>query len=323
MDVKLFLYTFDFTGLVPQFRILKYNSYKSIVSTIISIIIIIFSISFSIYSIIEYIKFDNPSISYLKRYDNASNNTIFIKDTLFMFKAHGYCNERNINNLNIKYKATYDFIEGNQADLDVEECQIGKNINLKFKDELEKKYNDKINQFYCIKSESSNFPLFYNPGISSNLQSYVTIYLYNNEICLDNDFDIELITENDIIEHENIKNPIIASSYYYRTQKYTPNIFLRLDCEFEFIRYETDNGYFFPKSENSMAVGISEISHDIDERNNESYIGKIIFRLSRKNYSHYKRCYKKIQSLLADIMSIVNILIDIGIIISKILLKKK
>ena len=79
---KLFLCAFDFMGLIPQFRILKYDNYKSIFSTIISIIIILSSIAFSIYSIIDYIKFNNPSISYLKKYDN---NTIFLKDNLFKF----------------------------------------------------------------------------------------------------------------------------------------------------------------------------------------------------------------------------------------------
>ena len=87
-NVKLFLYTFDFIGMVPQFRILKNDSYKSIFSSIISIIITIASIVFSIYSIIDYLKFNNPTISYLKRYDNALNNTIFLKDTLFMFKVY-------------------------------------------------------------------------------------------------------------------------------------------------------------------------------------------------------------------------------------------
>ena len=64
-NAKLFFYSFDFIGIVPQFRILKYDSYKSIFSTIISIIITISSIVFTIYSIIDYIKFNNPSLSYL------------------------------------------------------------------------------------------------------------------------------------------------------------------------------------------------------------------------------------------------------------------
>ena len=94
--IKSLLYSFDFSGLVPQFRVLNYDSYRSIFSSIVSIIIIISSIGFSIYSIVDYLKFDNPSISFIKRIDNASNRTVLLKDTLFMFQTYGFCD--NINN---------------------------------------------------------------------------------------------------------------------------------------------------------------------------------------------------------------------------------
>ena len=42
--IKLLLYYFDFTGVTPQFRILNYDSYRSIFSSILSILIILFSI---------------------------------------------------------------------------------------------------------------------------------------------------------------------------------------------------------------------------------------------------------------------------------------
>ena len=126
--IKLFLYTFDFIGMVPQFRILKYDSYKSIFSIIISIIIIISSIGFAIYSIIDYIKFNNPSISYLIRFDNKLNNTIFLKDTLFMFRAYRTYLDSSEADLNFigYYYNNFEYIE-----LNIERCQIGKNITLK------------------------------------------------------------------------------------------------------------------------------------------------------------------------------------------------
>ena len=156
--IKSFLYTFDFIGMVPQFRILKYDSYKSIFSSIISIIITIASIVFSIYSIIDYLKFNNPTIYYLQRYDNQLNNTIFLKDTLFMFRASDIYGAKDIN-----FRAFYKKKGHAVIDLNVERCQMGKNINIKFKDHLEKKNNDKINKYYCISSEHGNLPLFSNP----------------------------------------------------------------------------------------------------------------------------------------------------------------
>ena len=183
--VKLFLYYFDFIGIVPQFRILKYDSYKTIFSSIISIIITISLLGFSIYSIIDYLKFENPSISYLKKYDYATNNTILLKDTLFMFKAKKIYNNNNEANLDLVGYYTSDFYKKN---LGIESCQIGKNINIKFKDDLENKYNDKIDQFYCISSEHGDLPLFFYSGIIKQERSYLIIDIFDkdiNDTCLD------------------------------------------------------------------------------------------------------------------------------------------
>ena len=317
-NAKLFFYTFDFIGIVPQFRILKYASYKSIFSTIISIIITISSIAFTIYSIIDYIKFKNPSISYLIRFDNTLNNTIFLKDTLFMFRAYRTYLDSSEADLNFigYYYNNFEYIE-----LNIERCQIGKNINIKFKDDLEKKYKDKINDYYCISSEHGNLPLLYNPGLINDELSLISINIINDNVtCSDNFINVELITENDIIDHDNKTNPITASSYFY-TGYYDCEEYFYIDYRFEFIRYETDDGFFFNNFKNISGVGMSEISLKNDYVS--SSLGEITFQQSEKNYSHYKRSYEKIQSLLADITSVINILIIVGKVISNILLQKK
>ena len=315
-NAKLFFYSFDFIGIVPQFRILKYDSYKSIFSTIISIIITISSIVFSIYSIIDYIKFNNPSISYLIRFDNASNNTIFLKDTLFMFRAYRVYLNSSESDLNF---SGYYYSHINITKINIERCEMGKNINIKFKEYLEKNYN--INNYFCISSEYGNLPFYYNPGLISDEESLISINVINdNDAYLDNFLTIELITENDIIDHDNKTNPIVASSYFY-TGYFDYDEYFYLDYRFETIRYETDNSYFFNNFKNFSGVGMSEITLKNDFVS--SSLGEITFQQSEKNYSHYKRSYKKIQSLLADIMSVINFLIVIGKAISNILLKKK
>ena len=327
-NVKLFLYTFDFIGIVPQFRILKYNSYKSIFSSIISIIITISFIGFSIYSIIDYLKFKNPSISYLKGYDNSSNHTTLLNDTLFMFRVYRVYYESN--ETDMKFEAYY-FREFSITQLNIERCQIGKNINIKFKDDLEGKLDDKISNYYCISSEHGNLPLFSNPGLIKKEKSFISIFILNDDdneddndedsyTCLDNYINVELITENDIIDHDNKKDPIVASSYFY-SGMFDCEQYFYIDYRFEFIKYESDDGYFFNNYKDFTAVGMSEISL----KNNyiSSTLGEIVFQQSEKNYPHYKRTYKKIQSLLADITSVINILIIVGKAISNILLKKK
>ena len=317
-NAKLFFYSFDFIGIVPQFRIFKYDSYKSIFSTIISIIITICSIVFTIYSIIDYIKFNNPSISYLIRFDNSLNNTIFLKDTLFMFRFYRvYFNssESDLNSLGHYYS------NFKNIDLNIERCQIGKNINIKFKEYLEKNYKDQINKYYCISSDHGNLPLFYNPGLLNDEKSLININVLNDDDnCFDYYIAIDLITENDIIEHDNKTNPIVVSSYSY-TGYYDYDEYFYIDYRFEYIRYETDNGYFFNNFKNFSGVGMSDISLKNDYVS--SSLGEITFQQSEKKYSHYKRSYEKIQSLLADITSVINFLIVVGKAISNILLQKK
>ena len=75
-----------------------------------------------------------------------------------------------------------------------------------------------------------------------------------------------------------------------------------------------------------MSVKMSEISLDKKSTNkniNTTLIGEIKIRPIDLNYTFYRRNYQKIQSLLADVMSIVNILISIGKMISYLLLQKK
>ena len=164
-------------------------------------------------------------------------------------------------------------------------------------------------------------PFFYNPGLINNEQSLISINVINdNKAYLDNFLTIELITENDMIDHDNKTNPIVFSSYFY-TGYFDFDEYFYIDYRFETIRYETDNSYFFNNFKNFNGVAMSEITLKNDFVS--SSLGEITFQQSEKNYSHYKRSYQKIQSLLADIMSVINFLIVIGKSISNILLKKK
>ena len=320
---KLLLYSLDFSGLVPQFRILNYDSYKSIFSTIISFMVILFSLCFAINFTINYFLFKNPSISYLKRFDNASNRTINLKDTLFMFRVFGNCDCDNYSDLEFEYFPSY--VNGEIAQpLKIEKCEIGKNINSKFKETVEKIYNKTKNEYYCISSEYSNLSLYYDPGVIETKESFIEIEIYDyNTICHNSNFSFSLITENDIINHYNKEDPIDISTYFFTSPNFSSAISLTLDYNFEYIRYEIDNGYFFEESKDKTAIGLAEIFHDIDYRNNNHQVGRIFFGQSERYYSHYKRSYKKIQTLFAEIMSIIKILFETGKILSYFLLQKK
>ena len=59
------------------------------------------------------------------------------------------------------------------------------------------------------------------------------------------------------------------------------------------------------------------------ENYNSSRIGIITIEINQSYFDNYKRTYERLQGLLAEIMSVVNLLLQIGNIISNFLCKKR
>ena len=79
-------YFFDLFGTSPELYIFNNNRYKTIFSSILSIITIIFSIFFALYSLIIFFKYDSPIISYSKGNDKKIKREFFLKDSFLMFE---------------------------------------------------------------------------------------------------------------------------------------------------------------------------------------------------------------------------------------------
>ena len=169
---KKILLKCDFIGAIPEFRILDETRYKSIFSSILSILLIIFSIVFVIYSFDEYLN-QNPKVEYYKNNDHTTNKTFLISDSLLMFKDSFFC----LSDFDIR--PTYDifsFSEGFFKSYSLEPCKLGKNINLKYKDLIEKiekveGYN--LEDFYCINFNGSNLTLYSHPSLGYKYENYL------------------------------------------------------------------------------------------------------------------------------------------------------
>ena len=72
-NIKSIMHLFDLIGKSPQLLIFQSNRYKSILSSLFSLIIILISIAFSIYSLLEYLKYMNPNTTFLKDNDEGRN----------------------------------------------------------------------------------------------------------------------------------------------------------------------------------------------------------------------------------------------------------
>ena len=312
---KSIIFNIDFLGIIPQLKIFNSNIYKSIFSSIFSIIVIIFSVGFGIYSFIEFIN-QNPMIDYYKTNDFITNKTIKISDSFIMFQIMAL-------DLDYEYRAnlSYEsFYYSNDIDssisLNVEPCQYGKNIDLKYQklfENYEKREKESINEYLCINFNNNNISFFHHPDDYNRNQSFIRLILFSNES--NNNIEslyLKIITENDIIDHNNKENPIIPYYYYDEYNIYNISNGVSLKYDFQYIKYESDTGIFFKNANSINAIGFSGLSYSNNFNfRNHGILSIISFGVNKSNYDYYKRSYRKFQSFLADITSTINLIITI------------
>jgi len=334
-----FLYFFDFIGPTPQLLIFNEKRYKSNLSSIISIFILLFSIIFTIYSLLEYLKYNSPNVVYSKGNDEDTNRTILINDIFLMFQFVDTNTLNSISDSIFQYQAEYStvYINGtvSSSSLDIENCELGKNINLKYKVLFEErnKFGRYTEEFYCINPKNKNISLFYNPKIGHSTININLKYKKNSQYKPEH-LQTLIVSETDLIDHNNKSSPISKGYVYYFTSGYSSSEFTQINCNVNFLKYESDDGYFFKNSEIFNGISFSDItsyrvsrnSYDLNNdlnKLNYSYIGAISFNINKSYFDNYKRGYQKLQSLLAEIMSVINLIFQIGSLIIYILIDKK
>ena len=171
--VKELLFLLDFAGTSPNLRILNNNNYKSILSSIISIIIIIISLSFVVHSIIDFAN-QSPIISYYKNIDNNINKTFQISDSFLMFKISldFNCLEEDYKEKSITHFINHEI----KNEFELENCELGKNIDLKYKniiEDFENDNNENISNYLCPNYRGEKISIY---NIQNNI-SYLSLYI--------------------------------------------------------------------------------------------------------------------------------------------------
>ena len=219
--------------------------------------------------------------------------------------------------------------------LDIETCEIGKNIDTKYQDFLNDKSNfgKKVDEFYCISSEFENISLFYVPKAGySSINLY--IIFQNNTIYTPEKIKSLILIENNIINHFNRKNPVNNGYIFQFSSAYNSKEFTRVNYIFQYLKYESDDGLIFQNSRNLYGISFTDMvsyrnkkdSNDLTnnfEEIKDSMIGIIELEINKSSFDNYKRSYQKLQSLLAEITSVINLLFQIGSQISFFLGDKK
>ena len=339
-----FLYNFDIIGPTPKLFIFNKERYQSIFSLVLSLIIVLVSIVFILYSLINYIQHDRPTVVYSKSNDPNEQRKIYLKDSLLMFQFVDMITLKKLNESIVYFEATYETIfddaTSDYKKLIVKNCNLGENLNSKYETFFREKYSiltydyeqkDKnFNDFYCVNSENNDISLFYYPNIGySRIQ--LNIIIKDKNLFSPENSSIMMIFENNLINHDDKKSPITEGIQHKFIQGFNYNEQTIIDVDFQYFKYETDDGLFFNNLNYLKGMSFFDMTYfknNIDNssstnQNNLTKIGTIILEFNKSNYDYYRRAYKKLQALLAEIMSIVSLLFQIGRLIMEFLNQKK
>jgi len=267
-------------------------------------------------------------ISYTKGNDKSTKREILFKDTFLMFQLIDSTSYNHINDsiayFEPSYKTIYDNGKAESGNLTIEKCELGKNIDLKFKDFIIGKSNFGIpvEDFYCFSKNNENLSLFYYPNVGYNT-IHLQIILKNNTYYNPEKIQSLIVSENSLIDHNNKSNPLSNSYEYHFTPSFSSSQFTTADYNIQFIKYESDDGFFFKNNKNFIGISFSDMiffnsykeNYDIEKNlkeDNKVNIGEIEISLNKSYYDNYKRTYQRLQSLLAEIMSVISLLFEIG-----------
>ena len=146
------------------------------------------------------------------------------------------------------------------------------------------------------------------------------LLIETTEDCINSPSVIYILTENDIINNNDKNNPIVPFYHFY--QKVFDDNFVSIYYDYLNIKFDSDEGIFFQNYKTHNAIGFSDLEYDVQNYDIDVLYINFIFNINKFNYDLYIRKYQKLQSLLADIMSIINLSVTIGKSISHILLNK-
>ena len=341
INIKSTLFIFDLIGKNPQLFIFNNKRNKSIASSLISIIIMLLSITFAIFSLFDYLKYESPNIVYSKNNDEKTKRNFLKKDFLFMIQLVDTTTIKAVNKSVGYYVAEYIIYYNNGTNIsipmDIETCELGKNIDAKYNyfTNSQFTYGRNLKDFYCLSSKYENISLFYDPTMGFSIMN-LHIVFNNKSNYTPEKIQSIIVTENNVINHYNKSHPISQGYIFQFTSAYSSLENTRIHYNLQYIKYETDHGFFFPKAILSYGMSFSDMTSYRNKRDNNkliqnfeevnnsnSIIGTIEVAINKSNFDNYKRTYQRLQSLLAEVMSVCSLLFEIGIQISNIIGDKK
>ena len=302
MKIKAF-YSFDIYSPYVQIYNKRKRRNPTGIGLIFSILIFIISILVIIYFILKWKNNTNMTINYSKytlkeitEYEFNKLNIILqsetFNDTSFIEFSYTYFNDYN-----------YTEIKSNDcSDIDINYFNYFKCLNFSNNLTLQAPYTnssrpERISRKY-LKMLMYECPFYYD-----YCENPANIYdkYYGLKINIDVIFNIPEI------DHDNRINPI-SLSQTKETLEFNFDSTTTYTINFNYLKYESDNGYFFGNKKTYYSLDFSNIDRIENKRDFLDPIGIIYFKLIKLNGEKYVRNYKKIQDLISEIGGIISIL---------------
>lgn len=326
MKSQSILYNIDYLTDRPTLYVFGQDKFYTKGGIFVSLIVIITSICFGVIFINDFSHKKNVNIVYYKEIPEQFLS-FNLSDSIFMFKVSNNGIPDYYGHF-VKTRVMLEHKIGNITtvrQLQVEKCEKYKNIPTKFNNLFGQSL---LKDYFCL-SSGQNVTMIYDPV--THEQNRIIVYVYPCDIeesseCasreeIENYFDesdikITFRLERNRIDHYNNTNPFGSISFIEEKNIQFGMGFIEY-IYWVMENYTSDDGMIFESKKYYNAISCDESgeSSQFQRINFNQFAAKLYFGIKLSHVERYYRSYTKLQSVLADIASVMTVLKILGQII--------
>ena len=298
---KRWFYQIDILSPPPILYVFKEKRRPTYLGAILTIIMILFSLIFTIQLFVKWITHKDYIIGYSKISLNETNS-FDLNDGLFVFNSEFVEKELN-NNYYFKLYLINDLSE--LIELNYSKCNYFSEKNFKVDLDFDK------SKYYCL---DKNIKIMLSNYLNGN-ETYLSFKILKRNISykpIYHEIPFKFIFSVPKIEHSNFQFPINITKFLFEF-KLSTEYYTQIENYYKTIEYETLSGIISLQSKSSFiaffdeSLTIKEISNKLLNDSINDTIGEINFHLNLINIDKYSRTYPLIQEILSQIGGIISI----------------
>ena len=127
------------------------------------------------------------------------------------------------------------------------------------------------------------------------------------------------------IDHSDNENPFQNTYYTQALNEIVRDKYNIFTYYFQYIKYESDKGLIFDRTHlySAKSYSHSVVIRTSRGESDDNEIGAAVVEISNINFDYYNRSYSRIQTLLAELLSVIELITGIGSTVCGIALNKK